>query len=150
MTPTKSSGISRRAINLSVAIVVLLIVTGCIVLTGGRPWEIFLDSEVRQQRLEIRTQRQLGKLVGRTREDLARSLGLPDKKLAATFPTGPFWGPQEKLASKLSPGQAYEEWQYRQGKSTWLIWFASPKGASTQTNRWKAVATGIHREGTVY
>jgi hypothetical protein len=47
---------------------------------------------------------------GKTPEDVLKALSEPLKKGSRQLPEGPFWGPQEGLASVIGFGATYREW----------------------------------------
>ncbi|GBD98857.1 hypothetical protein BMS3Abin07_00885 [bacterium BMS3Abin07] len=52
-------------------------------------------------------------------------LGDPEHSTVAVLPQPPFFGPQESLVNFLKPGTSFEEWQYADGETIYLIWFGS-------------------------
>lgn len=115
-----------------------------------RPGEQPVSEEVRIHHEEIRLREELRALVGWGKDEVKAKMGPPTRKREPTLPEGPFWGPGEGLGRILRPGQPYDEWTYIRGKWTLFVWFGDPADKEPDRPKWKVVATGVHREGTVY
>ncbi|MFH1201306.1 MAG: hypothetical protein V1674_00230 [Candidatus Omnitrophota bacterium] len=85
---------------------------------------------------------------GMSREQVISQLGQPFEKRIHTLPAGPFWGPQEGLASILKPGAKFEEWGYQKDGTTYLIWFGSLEVKPEA--EWKVIGKTLFPTGAVF
>ena len=64
------------------------------------------------------------------------------------LPDGPFYGPQEALASVLSAGDSVEEWIYRRNGETQYVWFWGEPEVDEAD--WTVLMTATYPEDAVY
>jgi hypothetical protein len=85
---------------------------------------------------------------GMSREQVRSILGDPGLSTVAVLPRQPFFGPQESLVQFLNPGASYEEWQYTDGETIYLIWFGDTEEGSQET--WTVVTKFSYPKGAVF
>ena len=85
---------------------------------------------------------------GMSRAQVRGILGDPEHSTLAVLPRPPFFGPQESLVNFLKPGASYEEWQYTDGETIYLIWFGSAEGKPQES--WTVVTKFSHPKGVVF
>lgn len=85
---------------------------------------------------------------GMTRTEVRNSLGAPYAVRMNSLPKGPFWGPQEGIDIKaLDSLRRYEEWQYEQEGTIYLIWFGDPTEGHSA---WRTVGKTSYPKGAVF
>jgi hypothetical protein len=85
---------------------------------------------------------------GMSREQVRSILGEPEHLTRAVLPQSPFFGPQEALVHFLKPGASYEEWQYTDGETIYLIWFGSKQEEPQES--WTVVTKFSYPKGVVF
>ena len=83
-----------------------------------------------------------------SREQVRSILGDPGLSTVAVLPQPPFFGPQESLTHFLKPGASYEQWQYTDGKTIYLVWFGGTKEESQAS--WRVVTKFSYPKGAVF
>jgi hypothetical protein len=85
---------------------------------------------------------------GMSRKQVRNILGDPELATVAVLPQPPFFGPQESLVHFLKPGDAYEEWQYTDGETIYLVWFGGTKEEPQES--WRVVTKFSYPKGAVF
>jgi hypothetical protein len=85
---------------------------------------------------------------GMSKAQVRSIMGNPEYFTMAVLPRPPFFGPQESLVKFLKPGASFEEWQYTDGETTYLIWFGSTE-EEPQEN-WTVVTKFSYPKGAVF
>ena len=86
--------------------------------------------------------------IGHSREQVTQLLGDPNMKKDDTVPKGPYFGPQKGLESMIGPGSSYEEWQYKNNKRDYFIWFSTT--SAKPKSQWVVVNKADYPEGVVF
>lgn len=82
-----------------------------------------------------------------SRAQIEDILGKPERSDVAVLPREPFFGPQESLAGVLEPGASYEEWEYTDDETVYLVWFG---GAAEQREGWTVIAKSSYPKDAVF
>ena len=85
---------------------------------------------------------------GMSRAQVKSILGEPERSSVAALPQTPFFGPQESLVNILKPGTSFEEWQYTDRETIYLIWFGSTEEEPEE--RWTVVTKSSYPKGAVF
>lgn len=85
---------------------------------------------------------------GMSRVQVKILLGDPEDSTVAVLPQPPFFGPRESLINFLKPGVFFEEWQYTDGKTIYLIWFSSTEEEPRES--WKVITKFSYPKGVVF
>ncbi|MEK6777098.1 MAG: hypothetical protein AABY87_09480 [bacterium] len=85
---------------------------------------------------------------GMSRENVKGIMGKPERSDTGALPKRPFFGPQESLTQFLKPGDPYEEWQYSDRETIYLIWFGSVSHGPQEI--WKVITKSSHPRGAVF
>ncbi|HDL20503.1 MAG TPA: hypothetical protein ENH30_04405 [Nitrospirae bacterium] len=85
---------------------------------------------------------------GMSREQVRSILRNPDLSTVAVLPKSPFFGPQESLVHFLKPGTSFEEWQYTDGGTIYLVWFCGAKEEPRES--WRVVTKFSYPKGVVF
>jgi len=86
--------------------------------------------------------------TGMSRDQVRSILGDPKLSTVAVLPLVPFFGPQESLLHFLKPGASYEEWQYTDGETIYLVWFGGTEDEPQE--RWTVVTKFSYPKGVVF
>lgn len=85
---------------------------------------------------------------GMSRSQVRSIMGTPEHVTVAVLPLQPFFGPQESLVKFLKPGASFEEWQYTDGETIYLIWFGSTEQEAQEN--WTVVTKISYPKGAVF
>lgn len=85
---------------------------------------------------------------GMSKTQVRNIMGNPELFTVTVLPQQPFFGPQESLVKFLKPGASFEEWQYTDEETIYLIWFSSTK-KEPQEN-WTVVTKFSYSKGAVF
>jgi hypothetical protein len=85
---------------------------------------------------------------GMTKTEVRAVLGAPARQKLDVLPEGPFFGPQEGIdPASLNAEREYDQWQYDDGDTIFLIWFADPK---LPEESWPVIGTTSYPKGAVF
>ena len=83
-----------------------------------------------------------------SRAQVRSIMGDPQHFTVAVLPQPPFFGPQESLVQFLKPSASFEEWQYTDGETIYLIWFGSAEEEPQES--WTAVTKFSYPKDVVF
>ena len=74
--------------------------------------------------------------------------GMTQAEVRTILPEGPFFGPQEGVdPASLNAEREYDQWQYDDGDTIYLIWFGDPK---LPQDSWPVIGTISYPKGAVF
>jgi len=85
---------------------------------------------------------------GMSREQVRDILGEPRLSTVKVLPKSPFFGPQESLAHFLNSGASFEEWQYTDTETIYLVWFGGAEEEPRES--WTVVTKFSYPKGVVF
>jgi hypothetical protein len=97
---------------------------------------------------QILAQNFSGVKSGMSRAQVKSLLGAPEDSTVAVLPKPSFFGPLESLVNFLKPGAHFEEWQYTDGDTIYLIWFGSAEEEPQES--WKVITKLSYPKGAVF
>ena len=86
--------------------------------------------------------------TGHSRDQVRLLLGDPNLRIDGIVRQKDYWGPQEGLESIIGTGMPYEEWQYKNNKYDYYIWFSST--TRKPKSNWLVIDKAKYPEGALF
>ena len=85
---------------------------------------------------------------GMAQAEVRTLLGAPGAQKLDILPEGPFFGPQEGIdPASLNPRGEYDQWQYEDGDTIYLVWFGDP---ALPQESWPVIGAASYPKGAVF